>query len=208
MWPKACAIPAAKRFFIISRKMNKSEYTVVVASRNPVKVAAALQGLQRMFPDTAFQPVPVSVPSGVADQPMSDRETLEGAINRVNNAYEAHAAADFWIGIEGGVEEQEGELSAFAWVVVRSAAGMGKARSGSFYLPPAVAELVAQGMELGEADDIVFSKTNSKQEMGAIGLLTDGVVDRMQLYEQAVVLALVRFKNEALYQPKAQQAKV
>ena len=38
-----------------------------------------------------------------------------------------------------------------------------------------------------------------KQAAGAIGLLTGNVVDRRQLYEQAAVLALVRFKNEALY---------
>lgn len=161
-----------------------------------------------MFPDYTFQALPVSVPSDVPDQPMSDEETLVGAVNRVNNAYKANANADYWIGIEGGVEEHGGELTAFAWVVVRSGSGVGKARSGTFFLPGVVAELVAQGKELGEADDIVFKKSNSKQESGAIGLLTDNVVDRMQLYEQAVVLALVRFRNEALYQQKAQTSEV
>lgn len=180
--------------------MPAPEQKVVVASRNPVKIEAALNGFQKMFPDTGFQAVPVSVPSDVPDQPMSDSETLAGALNRVNNAYDLNPDADFWIGIEGGVEEHEGELAAFAWVVVRSGNGIGKARSGMFFLPHIVAELVAQGKELGEADDIVFKKSNSKQQAGAIGLLTDNVVDRSQLYEQAVVLALVRFKNEALYQ--------
>ncbi|WP_018478754.1 inosine/xanthosine triphosphatase [Pontibacter roseus] len=188
--------------------MHPAHQTVVVASQNPVKVAAALQGIQRMFPSHTFHALPVSVPSGVADQPMTEQETLAGAVNRVNKAQEAHPEAAFWVGIEGGVEEHAGELAAFAWVVVRSAAGIGKARSGTFYLPPVVAELVAQGMELGEADDMVFNKSNSKQDAGAIGLLTDGVVDRLQLYEQAVVLALVRFRNEALYLPGERQAKV
>jgi non-canonical (house-cleaning) NTP pyrophosphatase len=39
-----------------------------------------------------------------------------------------------------------------------------------------------------------------KQEEGAIRLLSGGIVDRRQLYEQAVVLALVAFENEKLYQ--------
>lgn len=173
--------------------------TIVVASHNPVKVAAALQGFQKMFPDTCFKAVPVSVASGVADQPMTDAETLAGARNRVRNATVQHPDADFWIGIEGGVEPHDGELTSFAWIVVRSGEMEGKARSGVFFLPPAVAQLVAQGMELGDADDVVFKKQNSKQETGAIGLLTHNVVDRRQLYEQAVVLALVRFWNEALY---------
>lgn len=188
--------------------MHTEERTVVVASKNPVKVAAAVNGLQKLFPDIKFIAEPVSVPSGVAAQPMTDAETLQGALNRVNNAYEQYPEADYWIGIEGGVAPHENELAALAWVVVRTRSGIGKAKSGTFYLPPIVARLVAQGMELGAANDLVFSKTNSKQQSGAIGLLTNDVVDRAQLYEQAVVLALVRFKNEELYQRTALQHQV
>ena len=158
-----------------------------------------------MFPDNTFSVVTVSVPSGVPDQPMTDEETLAGAVNRVNNAQEAHSDADFWIGIEGGVEECNGELGAFAWIVVRSRDYVGKARSGTFFLPGVIADLVRSGVELGVADDLVFKKANSKQETGAIGLLTDNAVDRMQLYEQAVVLALVGFKNQQLYRETAQK---
>jgi len=179
--------------------MQETIQKAVVASTNPVKVRAALAGLQRMFPQRTFQAEEVAVPSGVADQPMTDEETLTGAVNRVNAAYAQYPEAHFWIGIEGGVEQQPDGLAAFAWIVVRSAHLMGKARSGTFFLPPAVAELIEQGVELGLADDQVFGQSNSKQKGGAIGLLTDHVVDRKQLYEQAVVLALVPFKNEALY---------
>jgi inosine/xanthosine triphosphatase len=173
--------------------------TVVVASTNPVKVNAAVGGLQRMFPQFAFVEKSVTVSSGVADQPLSDEETLAGALNRVRNARAAQPQADFWIGIEGGVAPMDGGLAAFAWVAVRSGDQLGKARSGAFFLPPAVRELVEKGIELGTADDIVFGRTDSKRAGGAIGLLTDNVVDRRQLYEQAVVLALVPFKNENLY---------
>ena len=69
----------------------------------------------------------------------------------------------------------------------------------SFYLPPQVAELVRQGVELGEADDIVFGQSNSKQASGAVGLLTGDVIDRAGLYEGAVILALIPFKNRQLY---------
>ena len=152
-----------------------------------------------MFPEEEFEERPVEVPSGVADQPMSDEETLTGAKNRVSNAYAANPQADFWVGIEGGVEHLDGGLAAFAWVMVRSGDRTGKARSGAFFLPPAVQELVIKGVELGTADDIVFGRTDSKRAGGAIGLLTHNVLDRRQLYEQAVVLALVSFRNEELY---------
>ena len=172
---------------------------VVVASSNPVKVQAVDNGFRRMFPGGAFDLVTVAAPSGVGRQPMSDAETLVGAQNRAENAAALAPEADFWVGIEGGVQARGSELAAFAWVVVRSRERVGKGRTGTFFLPPAVVELVRQGAELGEADDQVFGRSNSKQENGAVGILTGDVIDRTALYEQAVILALIPFKNEALY---------
>jgi inosine/xanthosine triphosphatase len=173
--------------------------TLVIASTNPVKIQAAVDGFQRLFPGSELNIVAVNVPSGVAQQPMSDEETLRGALNRSANAQAAHPHAAYWIGIEGGIEPIGQEMIAFAWIVVRSKEMIGKGRTGTFFLPPAVAELIRQGKELGEADDIVFGRTNSKQDNGAVGLLTDNVIDRAQLYEHAMILALIPFKNEALY---------
>jgi non-canonical (house-cleaning) NTP pyrophosphatase len=51
-------------------------------------------------------------------------------------------------------------------------------------IPQTVIALIQQGEELGAADDIVFGRTNSKQEEGAIRLLSGGIVDRRQLYER------------------------
>jgi non-canonical (house-cleaning) NTP pyrophosphatase len=59
--------------------------------------------------------------------------------------------------------------------------------------------LIQQGKELGEADDIVFNQSNSKQANGSIGILTGDVIDRTALYAHAVILALVPFKNPELY---------
>ena len=174
--------------------------TIVVASHNPVKIQAAVHGFQRMFPDREFTVQNVSVPSGVSRQPLSNVETLQGALNRAREAASRLPHANYWVGIEGGVEETvDGEMVAFAWVVVYDRQRVGRGRTGTFYLPPAVAGLIRQGKELGEADDIVFGRNNSKQENGAVGLLTGDVIDRAQLYEHAVILALVPFKNAALY---------
>ncbi len=179
--------------------------TVIVASNNPVKLQAAQEGFARMFPGEEFSFGAVSVPSGVADQPFSSEETLQGALNRAQNARGQTPQADFWVGIEGGVEDSPegqltpGELCAFAWVAVLSDGRAGKGRTGVLFLPPQVAALVHQGKELGEADDLVFGRTNSKQENGAVGLLTGNVVDRAAFYEQAVILALIPFRNPELY---------
>ena len=70
--------------------------------------------------------------------------------------------------------------------------------TGSFFLPDEVARLVRQGTELGEADDIVFGRQNSKQQNGSLGLLTADALDRTEFYEQAVMMALLPFKNPGL----------
>ena len=177
---------------------------LVIASKNPVKIAAALEGFQRMFPSNTYKTHGISVPSGVSDQPFSDKETLQGALNRAKNAQEQDPEADYWVGIEGGVEDTHdqmpGTLQSFAWVVIidRDRARIGKARTASFYLPEEVAKLVRGGMELGHADDAVFGTSNSKQNNGSVGLLTGDVLNRESYYVQAVILALIPFKNREL----------
>ena len=168
---------------------------IIIASTNPVKIEAARQGFRRMFPDSELTFEGISVPSGVSHQPMSRTETLEGAANRARNAAEKCPDNDFTIGIEGGCEEENGRLQVFAWAVVQSGGKIGRAMTGIFYLPDEVAQLIHQGMELGDADDAVFGRSNSKQANGSIGLLTDDALTRTEYYVQAVIMALIPFKK-------------
>ncbi|MCB0494843.1 MAG: inosine/xanthosine triphosphatase [Cyclobacteriaceae bacterium] len=170
---------------------------VIVASKNPVKIESARQAFCRVFPEQIFDFEGVDVPSGVPDQPMGEEETLLGATNRAQNARTFNA--DFWVGIEGGVKDHEEQLEAFAWMVVLTKDKKSIGRTGSFFLPHKVSELVHQGIELGEADDIVFGQSDSKKKQGSVGLLTHGVLDRATYYEQAIILALIPFMNEEFY---------
>lgn len=173
---------------------------IVIASKNPVKINATLSGFQKMFPDEKFEISEISVLSGVSDQPRSDSEIFQGALNRTENALKDFPEADFSVGIEGGVDEKNNEMEQFAWVVIKSKNNkIGKGRTGTFFLSPQVAELIKQGKELGEADDIVFGRTNSKQDNGAVGILTDNVINRTHFYSEAVIMALIPFKNGKLY---------
>lgn len=180
--------------------------TIVVASKNPVKIGAVQAAFRRMYPAEEFEMQGVSVSSGVGHQPISEKQTYRGADQRARNAALAVKAADYWVGIEGGIEDTDQGMVAFAWVVILSAGGTGKGRTGSFVLPEPVAELVRQGHELGAANDLVFGRQNSKQQEGAIGLLTDNAMDRTELYEHAVVLALAPIKSRHLYQRDVAEA--
>jgi inosine/xanthosine triphosphatase len=174
--------------------------TVVVASTNPVKVQSTRDGFRRRFADEEIQVDIVSTHSSVNHQLTSNAETLLGAANRAKNAATVISMADYWVGIEGIVEEQDGDLAAFAWVVIQSHNRIAKSRTGTFFLPSFIADLVRSGFEVAETDDIIFQRANSKQENGALGLLTGDVIDRRRFYEHAIVVALIPFKNPRLYE--------
>ena len=138
---------------------------VVVASTNPAKVQAVTDAFARQFPGHDLLVEPLNVASGVSDQPIGDEETRRGAMNRAENASRLAPDADYWVGLEGGIEAVGDELMAYAWMVVRGPQQrLGSARTVTLPLPRAVKDLVDRGLELGEANDEVFGNTNSKRQ--------------------------------------------
>ena len=119
---------------------------VVVASRNPAKIQAVQDAFRLQFPDTLLAIDAVDAESGVSDQPVGDEETRRGAINRAVNAAAAVPDADYWVGLEGGIETVDQELMAYAWMVIRGPHGRsGEARTVTLPLPQAVKSLVDDG---------------------------------------------------------------
>jgi inosine/xanthosine triphosphatase len=171
---------------------------VIVASKNPVKINAARQAFESMFSE-GFTFEGVSVDSGVSDQPFGSTETYQGALNRAEAASRVCPDADFWIGIEGGIEKVGDKMHCMAWVVVKSGKQIGASQVASFQLPKCVQVLIEEGMELGDAAARHFNEPNSKQRMGVVGILTYGQIDRTAYYVPATKLALVPFKNSELY---------
>lgn len=173
---------------------------VIIASKNPVKIETTKLGFTKIFPDIEFEFEGVSVPSDVSDQPMTEDETLLGATNRANNAKSNYPDADYWVGLEGGLEETKFRLSSLAYCVVLSKDDeIGRGRTGSFLIPNKLAKLVKEGKELGDASDIVFSGVNLKHSSGVVGKLTKDNITRIKYYEHAVMFALMPFSNKELY---------
>lgn len=173
---------------------------LVVGSKNPVKINAVKKGFTKVFHNTEIEIVGLNVPSNVSNQPMTNEETLQGAINRALNCKKELPDADYYFGIEGGVDLLNSQMEVFAWIYVIDNMGKtGLSRTASFFLPNTIKNLIMQGIELGEADDIIFKRKNSKQQNGAVGVLTNNLIDRTKYYEEAVVLALIPFLNPDLY---------
>ncbi len=157
---------------------------------NPVKINAARSVIERVDADADVRGV--AVESGVPDQPWGDDETIRGAVARARAARET-LDADWGVGIEGGVvASPDGSVRTCAWAAIVSRDGtQGVGGSLSLELPRAVADLVRGGVELGHAMDAVTGEHNVKQGVGAVGLLTGGLVTRQQAYEVLVAYAMV-----------------
>jgi inosine/xanthosine triphosphatase len=175
-----------------------SEFIFAVGSENPVKINCVAEAIAEFWPGS--KAIGVHTESGVSAQPQSDHEMLTGALNRARQALDKIPEAHFGVGVEGGALDTSDGMWAYAWVVIVDREGrVGYGQTGRFMLPEAVARLVREGMELGEADDRVFGRSNSKQQEGAIGILSGGRITRLQLYKPAVTFALLRFVHPEFY---------
>jgi len=173
---------------------------IIVASENPVKIDAARRGFARVWSDEPLDIKGVKTDSGVRDQPRTDEETKRGAYNRLRELEKQHSNIDYLIAIEGGVEDVDDTIAAFAWVVVADTSGRkGESRATSFKHPPAVARGVREGREAGPVGDELFGDDNIKQKGGILGKLTGGEITRADQYVDAVVFALIPFVNTELY---------
>jgi inosine/xanthosine triphosphatase len=170
---------------------------IAVGSTNPVKVTAVRQTISRIWPEAEI--VPIAVPSGVSDMPMSDEETLLGAKNRALAARDA-LDADFGVGLEGGVQLEPFGWVLHGWVVVVARDGRsGIGGGGRLLLPAHIAQKVLAGTELGDVMDEVLNDHNTKQKGGAVGALTNGLVLRGETFALATAYAFAPFVSPDLY---------
>ena len=166
--------------------------SIAVGSTNPVKLAAVRAVLGALAPSATI--ASVAVASTVPDQPFGDDETIRGAVARASAARVA-LSADLGVGLEGGVvEEGDGSMRTCAWAAIVDAHGRsGVGGSLAMTLPPDVASMIRDGVELGVAMDRLVGAHNTKHGRGAVGILTAGIVDRQRAYEVLVAYALAPF---------------
>ncbi len=172
---------------------------VVVGSENPVKIEAVKQAFEIIWPDEAWHVFGTKTVSGVSDQPMSDEESIKGATNRARLAL-AHPGADFGVGLEGGLQEIQGEWFDCGWIVVLSKEGRrGIGSTIRIVAPEKIMDMIHEGVELGIVTDRFFQAENSKQGKGYFGLMTNDGITRTAGYRDGVVSALAPFLHPELF---------
>jgi len=183
--------------------MSEKNQKIIIGSKNPVKINAVKNAFSAMFPDVVFSCEGVSAPSGVADQPMTSEETLLGAENRVTYA-KKHFQADWFVAIEGGVDNFNYGPATFAYIVIDNNRHVQVGRSSNLPMPQVVYQALCEGEELGHVMDRLFNTDNIKQKGGAMALLTNNLVTRESVYTMALTTALAPFINEQLFNMKVE----
>lgn len=168
-----------------------------MGSTNPVKIRAVSQAFRRTFGKCEVWGIEVS--SGVADMPMSFDESVKGAIKRSRAALKK-LKTDFGVGLEGGFEKTKyGTFLSGCVAVVDKTGRVGLGNSTRILMPRLVVKKVRKGQELGEVIDEITGGKNSKQQEGATGFFTKGIIPRTKGFETATILALARFLRKELY---------
>jgi inosine/xanthosine triphosphatase len=163
-------------------------HTIVVGSTSPAKLGAVAEGftLLGLSPGDVLGVEVADAPA----QPRSDEATLAGAEHRADVARTTRPTADYWVGIEGGLETIGTAVMLSAWIVVMSERGVGRSRSASYELPEAIAREVRRGDELGVVAARVSPDPHSGT--GLVGTLTNDRITRQSLYVMPVALAVMR----------------
>lgn len=172
---------------------------IALGSTSPSKLRAVRAVCARAFPDGAVEAV--AVDSAAPAQPVGEEEAIRGARHR---AREARAAidADLGIGIEGGVYRDDRGAWLCAWAAVVDRAGRESLASGvRFPLPAWIASRALAGEELGTIVDTYLESPEAHEMLGAIGLLTGGLLDRQAALEQALLAALAPVLSPSMYHP-------
>jgi inosine/xanthosine triphosphatase len=161
---------------------------IAVGSTNWAKLDAVEEAFTRALGHVLVEGVPIT---GAPDQPRSDDETRRGAEYRARAVREAQPQADYWVGLEGGVDTVDGATMVMAWVVIDTTTQSGRSRSATYQLPPAAAAILAEGGSLGDVSAAV--EGDDWRTRGLVARLSGGHITRGSLYVQPVSLALFPF---------------
>ncbi|WP_100405146.1 DUF84 family protein [Bacillus solitudinis] len=164
---------------------------LAVGTKNPAKV----HSVQEVFIREPYTIISVDVPSEVSNQPFSDEETMQGAINRAKASLEIVTDAYLGIGLEGGVTETSTGLMLCNWGALTNQSGTVWVAGGAkLPLPHDIEKDLLKGNELGDVMARYMKNKDSRKKEGAVGVLTDGMISRKDMFAHIVRILYGQFR--------------
>lgn len=173
---------------------------ILIGTKNPGKIQGAKLAFEKYFDNIEIEGIPVE--SEVGAQPVN-REILEGARNRVRNlkayAKRNNIYADFYVSSEAGITDLLGEWIDINCVVIEDKEGFQSVgTSQGFPIPEKYIKEIKE-IELGKVMDKIFEGTDLGKGKGGINYLTKGEVSRIELTQNAFVMALTKHINGEIW---------
>lgn len=173
---------------------------IIIATANKAKIQAVQEVFEKVFNEVAI--VGEKFDSKVAEQPLSEDEGIQGALNRASSAQEKFPKADYYIGLEGYVDTNNfGMFLGGAVVILDNRGNFGIGLSAKMQLPKVLKEKIEQGEELGPLMKKLMNDQHGKirQFDGTNGILSKGLYNRVDEFKDATKCALSRFVSLGLY---------
>lgn len=163
----------------------KGEPEVYVGSLNPVKIEGTRRAYSRFYGGAKVIGYRVE---GLPSQPVGLEETIRLAMRRAEQAPRSDNADA--VGVESGLFEVSGE-----WLVVTAACVLRGASascglSPAFQVPGWLAEMSIREGELDVAVERLTGVHDVGSSKGLINIMSGGLVERVDLVEWAVIMAL------------------
>lgn len=162
---------------------------IAIGSNNPAKYKAVLEACHQL--DIPCTWSCHEVDSGVRAQPLSDVETVKGAVQRARSTLEV-SGADFAIGLEGGVVLDEASgIMVCNWGALVDHSGREFIAGGArIPLPDQFRSSLEKGVELGDLMDQHCNKEGIRKHEGALGIFTNGAVSRGEMFKHVCLLLI------------------
>lgn len=171
---------------------------VVVGSENPIKFEAVKEAFEKCHAVAEYSAIKSN--SGVSKQPFSLEEMANGAHNRAKEVREftqrglaAERLIDIHplgVGVESGIFSVKDDYFDACYVSIYDGCEFYDGISSGLRIPKQiVAELKKNDKELGD----FFDGRNG----GAIGAMTNGLVNRREQVMQGAVLACMNYQNSS-----------
>lgn len=173
---------------------------ILIGTKNPGKIEGAKQAFKKYFKNIEIEGI--SVDSEVGEQPVNE-EIYQGAKNRVKNlikyAKQNDIKADYYIAIESGITDKLAKWMITNIAVIENNEGFESwGSSCSFPVPDKYVKEIID-TDLGKVMDRIFDKNDLRSKKGGINLLTHNEITRINLTQQAFIMALTQFINNEIW---------
>lgn len=165
---------------------------IVLGSTNKDKINILKEALAKLGEKAKI--TGVKVDSGVSEQPIGEKETIKGAINRARQAFSLHPEADLGIGLEGGlVKIKDRYFLVCIAALIDSQKNLYLGISSKWPLPQEVSQEIDRGGFFAHSiREYAKKNENSQKQKDLLQLL----ISRRQPFQEAIKIAFTTYERK------------